>query len=643
MKIKHSNHQLFVVTFCSAFAILFSFSSYAQIITTIAGNGTAAFSGDGGAATNASLSVPDGLALDRFGNIYISDWGNSCIRKISTSGVITTVAGNGTPGYSGDGGVATLAQIHDPNQVYVDYAGDIYFAESGNNIIRKVNSSGIISTVAGNGIAGHSGDSGPATAATLNDPIGIVFDESGNLYIGDLFNDCVRKVAVSGIISTYAGTGIGGYSGDGGPAISAELDNPTYLAMDGANNLYITDNGNHRIRKVNTSGTITTVAGNGIGGYSGDGLAATATELFYPAGIAVDSHQNLFIADYNNNRLRKVDATGIISTIAGTGASGYSGDGGLAVSATLNHPIDVMSDSIGNVYLADYDNNRVRMIHNGDFPPTFIGGSTENLIVCSPESPTNIDSLLAISDLNIGQTETWSLTTPPSHGTAVVVYTATSTGGTIIPTGLNYSPDAGYTGTDMFQVTVTDGFATATVTIDVSVGLPPNAGIISGVDSVCPGYTTALSETAPGGIWSSSDFAISDITSHGLVTGLLPGMDTIIYTVINDCGISSAIFPFIVGSYSNCGTGVPIVGSAKHESLQIFPNPSTGTINVKLNSNTETDATGTIYNILGEKEREFNFPTNEPFEVNLDLSSGIYFIRVLEGGSSFEQKITITD
>jgi len=283
------------------------------------------------------------------------------------------------------------------------------------------------------------------------------------------------------------------------------------------------------------------------------------------------------------------------------------------------------------------------MIHNGDFPPTFIGGSTENLIVCSPESPTNIDSLLAISDLNIGQTETWSLTTPPSHGTAVVVYTATSTGGTIIPTGLNYSPDAGYTGTDMFQVTVTDGFATATVTIDVSVGLPPNAGIISGVDSVCPGYTTALSETAPGGIWSSSDFAISDITSHGLVTGLLPGMDTIIYTVINDCGISSAIFPFIVGSYSNCGTGVPIVGSAKHESLQIFPNPSTGTINVKLNSNTETDATGTIYNILGEKEREFNFPTNEPFEVNLDLSSGIYFIRVLEGGSSFEQKITITD
>ena len=249
-----------------------------NLITTVAGNGTGAYAGDGGAATNASLAYPQVVAVDAGGNLYIADTGNNCIRKVAANGLITTVAGNGAQGYSGDGGAATNASLNYPYGVAVDAAGNLFIADTYNNLIRKVAANGIIGTVAGNGGATYAGDGGPATNASLFYPYGVAVDAAGNLYIADTYNSCIRKAATNGIITTVAGNGLQGYSGDGGPAIIAILDYPENVAVDAAGNLFIADCNNNCIRKVDTNGIITTVAGNGAYGYSGDdGPAAAAS------------------------------------------------------------------------------------------------------------------------------------------------------------------------------------------------------------------------------------------------------------------------------------------------------------------------------------------------------------------------------
>ena len=222
--------------------------------------------GDGGAATAAALMNPGGVAVDAAGTLYIADTDNNRIRKVTTAGVITTVAGNGLAGAGGDGGQAVFASLHSPHGVAVDAAGNLYIADTDNNRIRKVTPAGIITTVAGTGISGHSGDGGPATAARLNYPVGVAVDAAGNLYIADTGNSRIRKVTPAGVITTLAGTGIGGYSGDGGPATAAQLKYPFGVAVDAAGNLYIADSGNNSIRKVTPAGIITTVAGNGTAG-----------------------------------------------------------------------------------------------------------------------------------------------------------------------------------------------------------------------------------------------------------------------------------------------------------------------------------------------------------------------------------------
>src|SRR6202522_4270858 len=352
-------------------------------ISTVAGNGTVGYSGDGGLSPSAELYSPDGLAVDSAGNIYIADTGNERIRAVGLeaapvvlppAGLISTVAGDGTARYSGDGGLAIIAELYQPQAVSadstynsgvaVDSAGKIYISDSSNNRIRKVAvSNGIISTVAGDGTAGYSGDGGLATSAELRYPWGVTVDASGNIYIVDTNNRRIRKVTAStGIISTVAGDGTYGYSGDGGAATSAELYYPKGVAADSAGNIYFADG--YRIRKVTAStGVISTVAGDGTYGYSGDGGPATSAELFVPDGVAVDSAGNIYIADANNNRIRKVTAsTGIISTVAGDGAAGYSGDGGAATSAELYEPTGVAVDSSGNIYFADSTNERIRAV-----------------------------------------------------------------------------------------------------------------------------------------------------------------------------------------------------------------------------------------------------------------------------------------
>jgi hypothetical protein len=325
------------------------------VITTIAGNGVQGYFGDGGSATSAELNGPFGVAVDSVGNLFITDF--SRIRKV-TNGVITTVAGNGTRGYSGDDGPATSAQLYEPTGVAVDFAGNLYIADDGNERVRKV-ANGVITTVAGNGTRGYSGDNGPATSAELW-PSAVAVDAAGNLYIADGGNERVRKVA-NGEITTVAGNGTQGYSGDNGPAVSAQLDGPSHVAVDATGNLYITDSYDNLIRKV-ANGVITTVAGGG--NLLGDNVPATSGALNYPEGVAVDSVGNLFIADTDNSRIRKV-SNGVITTVAGNGTPGYSGDNGPASSAQVAAPFGVAVDAVGNLYVADTYNSRIRKISNG--------------------------------------------------------------------------------------------------------------------------------------------------------------------------------------------------------------------------------------------------------------------------------------
>jgi uncharacterized protein (TIGR03437 family) len=330
------------------------------ILTLVAGNGTPGFSGDNGPATSAQLANPQGVAVDSAGNLYIADTTNQRIRKVA-NGVIATVAGNGTPGYTGDNGPPTSAQLYSPTAVAVDSAGNLYIADTHNQSIRKV-ASGVIATVAGNGTRGSSGDNGLATSALLNNPYGLAVDSAGNLYIADSSNNRIRKVS-GGMIATVAGNGTPGYSGENGPAINAQLDYPQGVAVDSAGNLYIADAGNNRIRKV-SNGVIATVAGSGTPGFSGDNGLATSAQFNNPDGVAVDPAGNLYIADTSNNRIRKV-SNRIITTVAGDGTVGFSGDNGPATSAQLAYPWGVAVDSAGNLYIADYGNNRVRKVSNG--------------------------------------------------------------------------------------------------------------------------------------------------------------------------------------------------------------------------------------------------------------------------------------
>jgi sugar lactone lactonase YvrE len=302
------------------------------------------------------------VVVDTAGNLYIADKSNQRIRKVSTSGIITTVAGNGTWGYSGDGGAATSAMLADPSDVAVDSLGNLYINDWSNKRIRKVDTSGIITTVAGNGIAGYAGDGGAATSAMLSNPFGVAVDAAGNLFIADSGNQRIRKVSTSGIITTVAGNGTYGYSGDGGAATSAMLSDPYGVTVDAAGNLFIADSGNQRIRKVSTSGIITTVAGNGTAGYAGDGGAATSGLLSGPQDVAVDSAGNLYIADTFNSVIRKVSTSGIITTVAGNGTAGYAGDGGAAILAQLYRPFGLAADSSGNLYIADSYNYRIRKV-----------------------------------------------------------------------------------------------------------------------------------------------------------------------------------------------------------------------------------------------------------------------------------------
>jgi trimeric autotransporter adhesin len=365
------------------------------MITTIVGT-TQGFSGDGDSSLFAQLAMPKTMALDKNGNLYIADHQNHRIRKVSTAGIISTVAGNGTAGFSGDGGPATSATLNGPFGVAVDSQGNIFIGDTSNHRLRKVRTDGIITTVAGNGVVGYSGDGTLGTQTSLNRPMGIVFDSAGNLYIGDCTNRRLRKLTPAGIISTVAGNGSTGFSGDGGLAISASFRNVMDVAIDGAGNLYIADFGNHRIRKVSTSGIVTTVAGNGVAGYSGNGGSATSASLNKPTGVAVDSAGNLYISDSENHQIRKV-SSGIINAIAGNGSR--NGDGGLAARARLDEPYALIEDTVGNLYICDRWQHVVRKVSASTGVITTIAGISGTMGFSGDGGPATAAMLAAPWDM----------------------------------------------------------------------------------------------------------------------------------------------------------------------------------------------------------------------------------------------------
>jgi len=382
------------------------------VVTTYAGTGIAGYSGDGGQARNAMLSFPNGIVFDTAGNMLVADEGNNRIRQIGPAGIIATIAGTGQAGYGGDGGLATLATLNLPWAITVDNFGALLVSDAGNQVVRKIDSAGIITTLAGNGVAGYGGDGGPATLASLDVPSGLAADGTGNVYIADRFNHRVRVVDSLGIINTIAGNGVQGFTGDGGPAIDAAIGNPRGLLLHN-NVLLISNAGANRIRAVNLrTGVINSFAGSTVGfdgdghaplmtqfnrptgmfstrdggllvadtvnarirrvtpattttvvgGWIGDGGPALEADFADPENLAFDFVGNYYVADFGGQRVRRVDSLGRITTVAGNGTSGYSGDGGPANQAQLNFPLGVAADRSGNIYIADNLNAVIRRV-----------------------------------------------------------------------------------------------------------------------------------------------------------------------------------------------------------------------------------------------------------------------------------------
>ncbi len=355
------------------------------LINTIAGNYIPRFDGDGGPALNASLLFPNRVALDVSGNVYISDQGNNRVRRVDAiTGIITSIAGNGSIGSTGDGGPGTQASLFPLHAIAADQLGNLYIATSvstsdvwsTDNRVRKLNAAGIISTFAG---ISHTGDGGPALDAIV-DPQGLATERVAgprNLYIADGRNNQVRRVdAITGTITRIAGTGVAGFSGDNGPALNAQLSDPVAVALDRAGNVFIGDQNSSRVRRIDTRGSITTVAGNGTFGYSGDGGAAIDAAISYPTGIGVDDGGNLYIADRYNYRIRKVTPQGVITTFAGDGTfnpSAPPGDGSQATQVQLGVPTDVVAAPDGSLYIAEFGSHRVRKVRSNGIIVTIAG------------------------------------------------------------------------------------------------------------------------------------------------------------------------------------------------------------------------------------------------------------------------------
>lgn len=449
--------------------LVLSYNAQAQIITTYAGTGSHGYTGDGGPATAARISSYD-VAIDKHGNLFIADGGNNRVRKVTPNGIISTFAGTGVAGFSGDGGPATAAQLWQPIAIATDTVGNVYVADGQNVRIRKIDAAGTIHTIAGNGTPGYSGDGGPATSASMTPWHGLAVDKYGNVFFVNshamppaMPEYVVRKIDASGIISKFAGDGTyGSFGGDGGPATSAQMHIPSGLAVDTNGNVYICDGANERVRFVNAAtNIISTFAGDGSYGYTGDGGMATAAGLMAPYDVATDIAGNVYISDQNAGVVRKVDAAGVITTIAGSGIPGYGGDGGPATAAQLQTPTGLAIMGLDNLFIFDQSNHRVRVLNR---QPSFIYGRDTAIAICMDTPAVHLDTFLTVNDDDKGMPMRWHIASGPFHGTASVMYNHPSVGDTVIPSGINYVPATGYLGMDTLHVRISDAIAADTLT-----------------------------------------------------------------------------------------------------------------------------------------------------------------------------------
>jgi sugar lactone lactonase YvrE len=510
---------------------------YAQRVTvTMAGNGAGGFNGDGTAGYITDVNAPLDVCVDAAHNIYIIDEFNHLVRKISSAtGLVTTIGGGGT---SYSDGVPATDEVLDPYYMCIDAVGNIYF--SSNNEIKKITAAtGIITTVAGTSGSGHTGDGGAATAATMYTPQGVCIDAAGNLYIVDQGNSCIRKVTAStGIITTIAGTGTSGYAGDGAAATAAELSTPIAICVNAAGNVFFSDQDGNYIREINVAtGIISTIAGNGSMA-SGDGGPATAAGIGWVMGMCCDGGGNIYCCDISCS-CRRIDAsTGIITTVAGSDLTdGYNGDGGNALNIWFNYPHGVCVDEIGTLYVADQNNNRIRKSIQLTNTPSFAFGKGVYFYPCAGVS-LPINDKAAITNMNAGETETWTVVSAPAYGSLTgFPYSAASNGtaGLTIPSGLSYTSTSGFSGTDSFKIMVSNGTLSDVLTMYASVGTvaPPS---LSGPGSVCTGQSIFLTESLPGGLVTATNSnAYADTTVSGNIWGMSAGLDTISYSLSGVC------------------------------------------------------------------------------------------------------------
>ena len=512
-----------------------------SIISTFAGGST------GASATGSELMKPMGVAIDGFGNYYVADQKANKVWKVTSAGVISAFAGTGAAGFSGDGGSATSAQLNGPTDVIVDGGGFVYISDTNNNVVRVVDTKGVISTYAGQYYApgmtppavcstatNSVGDGCPANQITLNTPLGLVFCHAQNLHIADKLNNRVRTIdRITNNTFTQVGSGVQGYNGDGELNTSAELNGPTGLDMDAANYIYVADSGNHIIRKTLLTGTtpnpISTIAGTpGTAGNSGDGGAAFSAQLNSPFGVRVDAAGDVYIADSASNVIRKVNvATGVISTIAGTASAGYGGDAGDATKAQLNGPSDFAVDESDNLFIADSQNGAVRKIDVSDAPSLSFAAT----MVGSTSASQNVSVMnLGNAPLNVSQ-----ITTPPSYSLGGANTSCNLSGGE----GLNYAESC---------------------TLGVEFA-PTTAGTISGTIVLADNTTPASQTIALSGTGISTTAAAYTLTTKTPTISIGAGANGTATLLLNSSGYAGTV-SFTTSVTSADGTPADLTATA---------------------------------------------------------------------------------
>ena len=707
--------------FCTMAILMMGFNrGQAQNLTvSMAGNEVAYNYGDGGASFYAQMVSPTDVCVDAANNVYVADNGSGTIRKISAkNGVITTFAGGGS---STADGIAATNAILSPAYMCMDNLGNLYMTTG--NQIRMINTSGIITTLAGSTTAGYSGDGGPAAAALLSSPGGICRDAAGNIYFVDGgasvwmgssgIQTHIRKIdATTGNISTIAGTATAGYSGDSGPATAAEIQNSIAICLDASGNIFFSDQpstlgfgGGAYIRKINaTTGIITTIGGTGLYPADGDGGLASAACLGNIYGMCFDNSGDLYCCDISCSCRKITMSTGIINTIAGSVTiDGYNGDGGNSLSEYFSWPYGVRVDASGNVLIADNHNYSVRRVVQLTSTPTFVYGQGQYINTC-PGIANPLANLLAVGDLNAAIPETWTVVMAPTHGTLTGFPTAAISRGTdsvTIPVGTYYTSNSSYAGMDSFQVMVSNGSFSSVITIYVyanmstpgsltgpssacvgssltfadgnpngnwgsynatiaitavdslgdnalavsagtgtvyyssSIGCDaivvnidanPDAGTIAGSPSVCTEATTTLNDAAAAGAWTAAN-GNATVSGTGVVTGVYPGTDYIYYSVTNSCGTANASQLVTI---DDCSTG--ITTPSLSPSIAIFPNPASAVINVVCANWQSDNSPVVITDITGRELYKITLTVaggagTAQIDVTT-LSTGVYFIKV---------------